>query len=231
MTTAKKGSYLSKEQFLRYMYNVQNSFKDQSLEHQDGWGILIDGHEAIKGTGPFHRSDVGSYLANRRFVSFVAHVRRATHGGISLNNTHPFKYRKIHCCHNGHIIDFDKKKESLHSQIPGMIETRDLGDTDTELFFRYLIGKSCDRSSLNIDMKNLARNLKYEMNAIGFEAANFIISMGNEHVVSCMGKELHLSENTKCLTISSEPMGKIKWRPIKDGTVLYLKHGETKEID
>jgi len=55
-------------------------------------------------------------LHNASFIQtscFLAHVRSATVGGISAENTHPFSYKQYLMMHNGGILDFDKIKYDL----------------------------------------------------------------------------------------------------------------------
>jgi glutamine amidotransferase len=46
---------------------------------------------------------------------FLAHIRAATTGGVSIENCHPFKYDEYLMIHNGSIQDFEKIKFKLVS--------------------------------------------------------------------------------------------------------------------
>ncbi|MEN8186525.1 MAG: class II glutamine amidotransferase [Bacteroidota bacterium] len=55
-------------------------------------------------------------LYNASFIKtncFFAHVRAATVGGISIENTHPFRYEKFLMMHNGGIHEFERIKFDL----------------------------------------------------------------------------------------------------------------------
>ena len=86
----------------------------QSEEHDSGWGMAVyeraDGGqpqlvrfaEAAHGDAQFVKA------TERRGRIFNAHVRRATMGGLSLENTHPFCLGKYSFCHNGTVLDYPR---------------------------------------------------------------------------------------------------------------------------
>ncbi len=70
-------------------------------------------------------------------VIIVSHVRKATHGGAKLENTHPWLYKGYVFAHNGVIRDRNKVLELLSS------EYRDLeGVTDSETLFHLIVQES-----------------------------------------------------------------------------------------
>ena len=66
-----------------------------SAPHADGWGIVYY-REAdarlIKDTSAAHDSDWVRFVQSRSLSSttIISHIRRATQGGVRLQNTHPF---------------------------------------------------------------------------------------------------------------------------------------------
>lgn len=48
---------------------------------------------------------------------FLAHIRAATEGGVSLDNSHPFRYKQYLLMHNGGIRNFVKIKRDLINRL------------------------------------------------------------------------------------------------------------------
>jgi predicted glutamine amidotransferase len=108
-------------------------------EHRDGWGIaFFEG----KGCRVFmdSRATIDSPVAQLvrqypiRSINVVAHIRKATRGAVSLENTHPFVRelwgRYWVFAHNGTLKGFAPK---LHGRF------QPVGQTDSELAFCYIM--------------------------------------------------------------------------------------------
>ena len=68
---------------------------------------------------------------------FNVHVRRATVGGLTLENTHPFTLGGLSFGHNGTVIDYP---------LLGVTDAR--GETDSEHLFRYLVAHFDGRDTI-----------------------------------------------------------------------------------
>jgi predicted glutamine amidotransferase len=66
-------------------------------------------------------------------VTFVAHVRWATAGGRTVQNTHPFAMRGRIMAHNGGFGELPQLEEQL-----GSYASLVLGDTDSERYFALI---------------------------------------------------------------------------------------------
>ena len=75
-----------------------------------------------------------------RSRTFVAHIRHATGGGVTMENTHPFEQHGRLLGHNGVIGDL----EALHARLGDYAELVH-GTTDSDLFFA-LITRRIDES-------------------------------------------------------------------------------------
>ncbi len=74
-------------------------------------------------------------IHNASFIKtscFLAHVRAATVGGISTENTHPFSYKQYLMMHNGGILEFDKIKYDLVQLLDPESFLWIQGQTDTQ---------------------------------------------------------------------------------------------------
>jgi glutamine amidotransferase len=114
-------------------------FSTRASEHQDGFGIAF-----FEGAGARLFVDAqdarGSPVAEmvRRYpiksCNILAHIRKATQGGIALENTHPFVRelwgRYWVFAHNGNLADYAPR---LHASF------RPVGATDSERAFCWLM--------------------------------------------------------------------------------------------
>lgn len=107
--------------------------------HQDGWGIaFFEG----RGVRVFLDSQASAHSPIAELVrqypikskNVIAHIRKATQGTVSLENTHPFMRelwgRYWIFAHNGHILNFQPT-------LTGPF--RPVGDTDSEKIFCYIM--------------------------------------------------------------------------------------------
>src|SRR5918999_1598473 len=116
---------------------AENPMIRQAEEHDSGWGMAVyeraDGAEPKLERFPAAAHTDGGFLeaTDLRGRIFNAHVRRATMGGLTLDNTHPFCLGSYSLGHNGTIMRYPRL---LEPQV-----TRPEGDTDSEAFFNFLM--------------------------------------------------------------------------------------------
>jgi glutamine amidotransferase len=113
-----------------------------SVMHPDGWGVAyyIDGSTRatiFKEFIPAYQSQLAQFLFKYSGFSsrtFIAHIRKATKGLVTLDNTHPFnRYhagREYVFAHNGSLSK-PKRLTRLYF--------KPIGDTDSERAFCYLL--------------------------------------------------------------------------------------------
>ncbi|HEX5127961.1 MAG TPA: class II glutamine amidotransferase [Rhodocyclaceae bacterium] len=110
-------------------------------EHADGWGIAFfedDGCRVFVDYLPSATSPVAdlvrAYPIKSRNV--IAHIRKATHGKVSLANTHPFR-RELWghdwiFAHNGTVTDLPRMRSSRFQPV---------GSTDSEQAFCWMLNE------------------------------------------------------------------------------------------
>jgi len=101
-------------------------------------------------------------LYNASFIQsscFLAHVRAATVGGVSIENTHPFHFKRGLIMHNGGILEFDRIKKDL------------VGLLDEEAF-NWIKGQSDTQYIIALFMTFLRRNKIAENTATGDQLVN-----------------------------------------------------------
>ena len=108
-------------------------------QHRDGWGIAFfegKGCRLFVDPRPSHESSIATLVRTYPIHSLnvVAHIRKATQGVVSLENTHPFVRelwgRYFAFAHNGNLPDFAPALEG------GFLP---VGSTDSERAFMVLL--------------------------------------------------------------------------------------------
>jgi len=125
------------------LVGAKNALMLQSDRHPDGWGVayyVANYPHLIKSASQAMDDHLFKHVSG--IVSsetVIAHVRAATHGVLSLVNSHPFQFGRWIFAHNGNIPDFENVREKLMAQIPPVKRRFILGNTDSEVFFYLLL--------------------------------------------------------------------------------------------
>jgi glutamine amidotransferase len=146
-----------------------NSVLRQSEEHDSGWGSAYysGGRPDVRRFAhAAHADDSFDEVTTGRAQLIMVHVRRATIGGLKLENTHPFGRGPYTYCHNGTII-----KASL---LEPLADTPPAGDTDSERFFNMLM-TGFDHDDV---VGSLRRAVETVCDTCRFSALNFLFCDG-----------------------------------------------------
>jgi predicted glutamine amidotransferase len=112
--------------------------------HKDGWGAAFySGRDArrLRETGAASGSSGIRFLREQQYRSrlVLAHVRQATKGAVSLENTQPFARElggRMHVfAHNGDLVGLEE------ATAPELGRFRAIGDTDSEHAFCILLAR------------------------------------------------------------------------------------------
>lgn len=79
-----------------------------------------------------------------RSSMFLAHVRSATTGGVSMANCHPFGFGRHLFMHNGQIGGYEKVKRAIEAHIPDDVYCSRAGNGDSEAMFLIAAGFDLD---------------------------------------------------------------------------------------
>jgi glutamine amidotransferase len=187
-------------EFRLVLKEAPRSLAHLSKEHRDGWGIAVhadaDGWRIEKGIECAHDDDRFHDLAvGARGESLVAHVRQRTVGVTKLENTHPFRSGRWVFAHNGTIKHLDYLRGGVSAE--RLAEIR--GDTDSELFFAWLLTQMdqagvTDREAgpeLDRLLRDVLRGLRARE---GFGAFNVLLSDGLVTYAHRFGRSMYLLE-------------------------------------
>lgn len=206
----------------------------------DGWGIAhFVGKECLLIKGPevareslllkalIESADIESHQA-------ILHVRRATRGGVSLENSHPF-VRELWgipwaFVHHGDISWITRSEcfEPCHFY--------PVGETDTEFFFCWLLSRLREQfkeippwETLGFQISTIAQDVHRH------KKLNFILATphlllafygGHEKMFYCQWN----AQGTTAILISSTPLplGE-SWLPFRPGELKIMKNGAIKQ--
>jgi predicted glutamine amidotransferase len=121
-----------------WLLNAPDSLSDQSRREPDGAGL---GAYDTRGRPVVDKQPLAAYQDSEfareaRTISsrtFVAHVRYASTGDLTLRNTHPFELDDRLFAHNGVLEDLPAIERELGPDL-----ARVQGDTDSERFFALI---------------------------------------------------------------------------------------------
>ena len=127
----------------------QNSLMRQSesdaegVEHAHGWGVAdyTQGGPLLdkQAWAAYHGEHFPRKAARVYARAVIAHVRRATVGRTSIENTHPFRHGRFTFAHNGTIPDFDRVRQRMLAETDAVHRDAIRGETDSEHLFHYLL--------------------------------------------------------------------------------------------
>jgi predicted glutamine amidotransferase len=125
-----------------WLLEAPDSLAVQSRRNPDGYGLATFGPDGPRvdkePVAAYADADFAREAREEESPIFVAHVRYASQGVRSLENTHPFAQAGRVFAHNGHIEGL----ETLEAHL-GSYRSLVRGDTDSERFFA-LVTKEAD---------------------------------------------------------------------------------------
>ena len=211
--------------------DLLRKFFEHSVEHRNGWGLaFLDDNSVSIEKEPVRASD-SLYLRNRltgriETARFMAHIRRATVGEVSFNNTHPFSKkdesgRTWVLVHNGTIFD---------SPIISAYQYEQEGSTDSERILLYIVDQMNKHyiSELNgfdaneriqlIEkiIKRLAPGNK--LNIMLYDGDYFYVHKNEEGT-------LYMSERKGSVIFSTHPLQESGWTEVPQNRLLVYKDG------
>lgn len=219
------GSVSSEPVSIRHeLLDAENPIIRQSEHHDSGWGMAV--YERSDGGQPrverfpeaAHSDDGFGAATELRGRIFNVHVRRATLGGLTPQNTHPFCLGNYSFGHNGTVIAYPRLIE------PGM--TPPSGETDSEAVFNYLMH--------HFDPDHVVDSLRRAMSAVvarsAFSGLNFLFSDGERLYAYRLGIfDLHWQARPGQLLVASECVTEDPWHTVGQDVLLCLDPSDLEE--
>ena len=196
----------------------------QSEEHDSGWGMAVyrraEGEEPLLVRFPepaFADAEFHDATSLRGRI-FNVHVRRATMGGLALENSHPFALGNYSFSHNGTILHFPRLLE------PGVSRPR--GQTDSEHFFNFLMR--------DLDPADVPGSLRHAVTATiersPFSGLNFLFSDGERLYAYRLGLfQLHWLARPDRLLVASERLTGEPWHSVQEDVLLTVDPADLEE--
>ena len=162
---------------------------------------------------------------------FLAHVRSATSGEVSMANCHPFTAGRHLFMHNGQIGGYDRIRRTVEAMIPDALYPRRRGNGDSEAIFLAAIGNGLEADPVGA-MAETLRLCLGAMQAAGIQSAlrfTAILADGDnlrafrwasdDHPPSLYWRDLGHG-----IAVASEPFGEAgeAWRAIPADTVMTI---------
>ncbi len=232
-----------------WLLEASDSLSEQSRREPDGAGIgkfTVDGRpEALK--QPLAAYEDRKFAREARELesrTFVAHVRFASNGGLTLRNTHPFEQRGRLFAHNGVIGDVPALERELGDAM-SMVQ----GDTDSERWFA-LITREIDRAgdvregitsaarwvaaNLPVFSVNFVLITPSDLWAFRYPAEHELHVLEREagggkgdHLYHASGRgniHVHSADlaSRPAVIVATEPMDDDDWRELRSGELLHI---------
>jgi predicted glutamine amidotransferase len=155
-----------------WLLEAPDSLAEQSRREPDGTGLgtFTEEGEPVVSKEPiaaYEDQEFGRLAREVESHTFIAHVRYASTGGLTTENTHPFEQRGRLFAHNGVIGDLDRLDQEL-----GDARRLVKGETDSERYFA-LITKEIERTG---DIENgIAAAAEWIADNLPVFALNFVL--------------------------------------------------------
>ena len=232
-------------------YRSPTSMEGFSLRNPDGWGVAW-----LSGDGEWmlFKEPIALYeslwaeekVKEVKGRIIISHVRMASWGGITMENTHPWLYRGWVFAHNGTIDERDRIEGLLEPSYRRGLE----GDTDSERFFHLIVQEA---KKVGNPIRGIIRAVELVIKNSPFSSLNFLASDGSKLYalryawrslnyytlyttkrtaptgLEKLSKqtrqmlEMKLAASEKAFIVASEPMSdEPDWIPLQNKTLLVV---------
>lgn len=240
------------------LVHAQNALMVQSRQdragqsHGHGWGVATYSDHKLdvyrQAWAAFHGEHFKRIAAQTYSKTVLAHVRQATVGPPSPENTHPFRFDYWAFAHNGTLPNFSTIQPRLLSSISPDHRDAIQGVTDSEHVFHYLLSKH--EQDLTVPLvevvKSGVRQLVdwcREVDPAAKIGLNILLTDGSQLVGTRFGRTLYCLERDgvrdceicgfphihhdprtdyRAAAVASEPISHEDWRELPDESVFHV---------
>jgi glutamine amidotransferase len=225
--------------------SAENALRIQSHKHPHGWGVGwydADAPVVRRGLLPAHADEAFVHAARAaRSEVVIAHVRDASVGPVSTENTHPFHHARWLFAHNGTVARYEASAQvrvAILAEIDPDLRPALRGATDSERCFFLFLSRLRARATLDgATVPEVQRALAETTDAVrriadpGAEKPStltFVVSDGRVLAASRLGKPLHLAADAgprHVFVVASERIGAAAWREVPEGAAVGTDDG------
>ncbi|MCR6671863.1 class II glutamine amidotransferase [Devosia ginsengisoli] len=212
----------------------------KTLVNGDGCGVGWYGARAepgvYRGTLPaWSDANLASLSHQVEAPMFLAHVRSATSGEVSMANCHPFAVGRHLFMHNGQIGGYERIRRSVEAMIPDDLYARRRGNGDSEALFLAALGHGLDADPVTALARTLAVCTRMmHANAIPLPLRFTTILADGDSLIAIRWASddhppsLYWRQLDTGIAIASEPFGDTSdtWHPVPPGSVMTAAHGD-----
>jgi glutamine amidotransferase len=221
------GSVAAEPVSLRHeLLEADNPLIRQAEKHDSGWGLSVykrgEGGQprCMRFTEAAHADDAFRAATECRGRMFNVHVRRATVGGLTPENTHPFCLGNYSFSHNGTVQNYARLLMGDDVAPPH-------GETDSEVLFNFLMRDYDPARPIE-----MLRHMVSSAIATGpFSGLNFLFSDGEKLYAYRLGVfELHWLARPGQLLVASERLTDDEsWHDVRQDVLLVLDPADPDE--
>ncbi len=219
--------------------------------HHDGWGIGWYEHDmprTIRSAGRASAEPLFTETAATvQSHLLMGHVRQASVGELSVENSHPFVWQRWMLAHNGTIEGFEHVAPRMTAEMSAAWLDHRRGHDRQRTVVSWLLARA-EQRALNFTRRRRIqsdRNLLRQSIAdlVAWSAAappppdgeptrlNLLLTDGATLWVTRWQYDLHYWERPGILIAASEPIGEGPWRELPEPSILMVRRGETAVIE
>lgn len=208
------------------MKQSYHALESEMTVNGDGFGIGWYNHRVRKEPALFRSIRPAWNDENLKYNAsmikthcLLAHIRAATQGAVSIENTHPFHYNEFLMMQNGGIKDFSKIKRSLINRLDEDLFQWIYGQTDTQYIFALFltIAKERKKNETLLSLEELTlclsqtfaeiEEMKNAANLFSPSLYNLVLTNGKSMIASRYStqpdketRSMHIASNAECYT-------------------------------
>jgi predicted glutamine amidotransferase len=165
---------------------------------------------------------------------FLAHVRSATSGEVSMANCHPFVSGRHLFMHNGQIGGYDAIRRAVEALVPDDLYAARRGNSDSEALFLAAMGQGLDRDPAGAIAAALATCLRLQHAHGIIQPLRFTAILTDGDALHAFrwasdGRppSLYWRQLETGIAVASEPFGEAgeHWRTVPPDTHLLIRDG------
>lgn len=167
----------------------------------DGWGVgSYQGAEPLlrkRPTDSREELQLLDMVKGLRASAALVHVRTATVGPRTIENTHPFRHRQWLFAHLGTLPDFATHRATLVARIPDLLSRSIAGQTDSEVIFHLFLAQihaAGGLDNLELDRGRITEGLRQTLAILdettGAAAMSLVVCTGTVMVALQRGIEV-----------------------------------------